>query len=239
MMMFNASLGKTLFFATEPQVCSYLEDRKAVMLFADPRRRVDRETFARLIDNGFRRSGDNIYRPHCPGCNACVPVRLSVKEFTPDRSQRRCWNRNQDLQVTPLNGPFTEEHETIYQRYQAARHDSEINRRQTREQLEFLRSRSLETSYMEFRDKEKLLAVAAVDHLPLGWSAVYTFFDPDCTNRGLGTFAVLWEVDQLRQLGLEWLYLGYWIENSPSMHYKKRFRPLEMLQAGKWVRCPE
>ena len=237
-MMFNADLGKTLFFSTEPQTCSYLPDREAVMLFADPRRRLEADTFAKLIDNGFRRSGDNVYRPHCSGCNACVPVRLPVQEFSRSRSQRRVWNNNQDLDIQPLTGPFTDEHAELYQRYRALRHESEIDGQQTREQLSYLRSRSLETSYVEFRDDQKLLAVAAIDHLPRGWSAVYTFFEPDCPQRSLGTFAVLWEIEQLRQEGLEWLYLGYWIKDSPSMDYKKNFHPLEQLQAGKWVPMP-
>ena len=237
-MLFNPSLSKTLFFVTEPQTCSYLPDRESVMLFADPRHPIDEETFARLIDNGFRRSGDNVYRPYCLGCNACVPVRLAVQEFQPNRSQRRCWKKNQDLSVKPLSGPFTDEHKALYQRYQASRHSSELDGAQTTEQLEYLTTQSLQTHTVEFRAGKELLAVATIDSLPPGWSAVYTFFEPDCTDRGLGTFSILWQIEQLREQNLDWLYLGYWIENCANMVYKSAFKPLEGLQQGKWQRLP-
>ena len=99
MMIFNTRFGRLFFFSTEPQACSYLPEREAVMLFADPNKIIDTDTYARLIDYGFRRSGDNVYRPHCRSCTACIPVRIPVDDFRPNRSQRRNWRANGDLRV--------------------------------------------------------------------------------------------------------------------------------------------
>ena len=99
MMIFNTRFGRLFFFSTEPQACSYLPEREAVMLFADPNKIIDTDTYARLIDYGFRRSGDNVYRPHCRQCRACVAVRIPVADFAPDRSQRRCAARNAGVET--------------------------------------------------------------------------------------------------------------------------------------------
>lgn len=234
MMIFNTRFGRLFFFSTEPQTCSYLPDREAVMLFADPNKAIDTETYGRLIDYGFRRSGDNVYRPHCRGCNACVPVRIPVDAFTPDRAQRRAAMRNRDLAVTFGHSEFREEHVSLYHTYQRARHDGGASLRDARDQLAFLRSRFIRTSWAEFRDQGRLVMVSVVDELPQGLSAVYTFYDPTQTRRSLGVHGVLALVEECRRRALPWLYLGYWIKACDKMSYKDRFRPLEAYLGGRW-----
>lgn len=234
-MLFNTSSGRLFFFSTEPQVCSYLPDREAVMLFADPNKVVDTETYSRLIDYGFRRSGDNVYRPHCRSCTACVPVRIPAEQFRPSRSQRRVWNRNQDLSVHSGQTEFTTEHQELYYRYQVDRHDASIGKKEVEDQLGFLRSRYIKTSFIEFRLDGQLLMVAVTDHLPQGLSAVYTFYDPAHDGRGLGNFAVLKMVEQCQDQGLPWLYLGYWIKQRTKMSYKDKFQPLHAYIKGNWI----
>ncbi|MDD3651219.1 arginyltransferase [Immundisolibacter sp.] len=236
-MIFNTRFGRLFFFSTEPQACSYLPEREAVMLFADPNKVIDTETYARLIDYGFRRSGDNVYRPHCRGCQACVPVRIPVDDFQPDRAQRRTWRRNQDLVVTTARTDFGPEHLDLYHRYQLARHDDRVSVRDSREQLEFLRSRFIDTSTLEYRLAGRLVMVSVIDQLPHGLSAVYTFYeadDPDIVKRGLGTYGVLRQVEECRARRLPWLYLGYWIAESDKMAYKSRYRPLHAYREGRW-----
>ncbi len=237
MMIFNPRFGRLFFFSTEPQACSYLPDREAVMLFADPNKIIDTDTDARLIDYGFRRSGDNVYRPHCRGCNACVPVRIPVDDFVPSRAQRRAWQRNSDLEVTAARTEFGPEHLDLYHRYQQARHDGRVTVRDSREQLEFLRSRFINPSSLEYRLDGRLLMVSVIDQLPQGLSAVYTFYEADdaaLARRSLGTFGVLRLIEECRRRQLPWLYLGYWIAESDKMAYKSRYRPLHAYRNGRW-----
>lgn len=227
------------FFATPPHECSYLPERQAVTIFADPDFPKDRRLYTLLSEHGFRRSGRHIYRPRCPGCKACVPVRVPVAEFRPRRSQRRNWRDNRDLRVQAREPVYRREHFALYQTYLDARHPGGGMDNPTPGQyLEFLTSTWSETVFYELRLGPRLAGVAVVDRLDDGLSAVYTFFDPGLRGRGLGTYAVLWEIEQARHEGLRWLYLGYWIEASPKMRYKTDYQPLEYFHQGSWQRTP-
>lgn len=225
------------FYASPPHDCAYLPGREAVTLFADPYAPMDAATYDTLIEHGFRRSGAYVYRPRCPGCNACVPVRVPAADFRPDRNQRRTWRRNRDLEVVVRDAAYRDEHFALYRHYMADRHagggmdvdDPEAYR-------EFLACDWADTRFVEFREGQRLLAVAVVDHLPRALSAVYTFFDPAAARRSLGTHAVLWQLEAARASGREWVYLGYWVEDCAKMDYKNRFRPFETLEAGRWRR---
>jgi arginine-tRNA-protein transferase len=198
---------------------------------------LDASTYSRLAEQGFRRSGDLVYRPHCLLCAACVPVRIPVARFAPDRSQRRVWRANADLAVNSMPAEFDEEHYRLFRRYLAARHDDGGMADSSPEDYAgFLCSRWADTRFVEFRSAKELLAVAVVDRLETGLSAVYTFFDPGHAERGLGTLAVLWQVGEARRLGLDWLYLGFWIEDCRKMSYKQHFRPLEARIGEQWRR---
>ena len=233
-MIFNTRSGRLFFFSTEPQSCSYLPDREAVMLFADPNKVVDSDTYGRLIDYGFRRSGDNVYRPHCRSCTACVPVRIPVNEFRPNRAQRRAMRINQDLAITKVKAQFGPEHKALYHRYQRQRHDEKTSEPEAADQLAFLRSRFINTYLLEARLNDQLVSVCVVDQLPQGLSAVYTYYEPELSKRSLGVFGVLTLIEECQRLGLEWLYLGYWIEECDKMRYKDSFRPLHAYLNGSW-----
>ncbi len=223
-------------FVSMPHPCSYLPGRIATTLFVDPREPLDAEKFAHFMRIGFRRSGDLVYRPHCRECQECVPVRIPVARFTPNRAQRRVWRRNRDLHVQPCPAIFKAEHFELYQRYQHARHPGGgMDDPDPQKYIAFLASRQIETVFYEMHLARQLLAVAVVDHLPDGLSAVYTFYDPQQAARSLGTYAILWQVEQARALRLPWVYLGYWIATSPKMAYKSAFRPLEAYVHSHWV----
>nr|VFK37223.1 MAG: arginine-tRNA-protein transferase [Candidatus Kentron sp. SD]VFK41525.1 MAG: arginine-tRNA-protein transferase [Candidatus Kentron sp. SD]VFK78506.1 MAG: arginine-tRNA-protein transferase [Candidatus Kentron sp. SD] len=226
-----------LFLLESPRACAYLPDRRAMTLFADPRYPKDKRLQTLLSENGFRRSGQHLYRPHCRGCQACVPVRVPVAEFQPRRRQRRAWRRNQDITVFPRPAAFCEEHFALYQRYINTRHAKGGMENPTPDQyLDFLIAPWAETMFIEFRLMRRLLALGVVDFLDNGLSAVYTCFDPDYSERSLGVYAVLWFIHEATRRGLDWLYLGYWIESSPKMCYKSDYRPQERLQGNKWER---
>lgn len=230
-------LAHLKFYATQPHDCSYLEKEQAVTLFLDPHQPIDEETYGRLSELGFRRSGDHLYRPHCPQCKACVPARIPVDVFNPNSQQARIYKRNRDLQVERRPPRLTAEIYQLYSRYINARHADGDMYPPSQEQFEsFLVSSSPFCEFNEFRLDGRLLAVAVTDRLANGLSAVYTFFEPDESRRSLGRYAILWQIEEARRAGLPAVYLGYWIRNCRKMNYKTEYRPLEMLISQRWVR---
>ncbi len=227
-------------FLTRDHPCAYLPGLEARTLFVDPLAPIDGARYQFLLEHGFRRSGTDIYRPECAGCRRCVPVRIPVEHFSPDRSQRRNMARNvADLMLTERPARFDPDHFRLYAAYLRSRHpDGGMSENITRESYEefLLVPWGGETRLLEIRLRDRLVAVAVTDLLPQSLSAVYTFFDPDLSARALGTYAVLSQVAQARRLGLNHLYLGYWIESCGKMSYKDRFRPIEAFVADQWRR---
>lgn len=231
--------SKLGFFLTPEHDCNYLDDRVARTVFADPDAAPDKRMQTALAAAGFRRSGRFIYRPQCAACRACIPVRLPVFDFTPDRSQRRTLAMNRGLRVVPAALERNPEHLALYVRYQEQRHlDGAMHTDSADAFLEFFASAFSDTWLYEMREGDALRGVMVVDRLDDALSSVYTFFDPELPKRSLGTWAVLWQVAEARRLGLRWVYLGYWIEECRKMAYKGRFRPLERLADGVWHREP-
>jgi arginine-tRNA-protein transferase len=224
------------FYATQPHPCSYLDDEQATTLFLDPSQPMDEDVYARLSTLGFRRSGNHLYRPHCQDCQACIPARIPVEQFTPDRQQRKILKRNSDLQVLGAKPHFSEEYYDLYLRYIEARHADGDMYPPSREQFNTFLVTSLPFArFFEFRLGEQLLAVAVTDILPNGLSAVYTFFDPQHEQRSLGRYAILWQIAETARLNLDALYLGYWIKNCRKMSYKTQYRPIELLVNQHWT----
>jgi arginine-tRNA-protein transferase len=245
----NDNFSPIRFYATAPYSCSYLPERTArsqvalarVVEAPGPLPETDLNPdlgaaySALLVQHGFRRSGTFIYRPHCDDCHACVPVRLPVERFVPDRSQRRARQRHAGLDARVCPHEFSEEHFLLYQRYLRARHPQGGMDEGSREQYQmFLLQSPVETSFVEFREGDALRMVCVIDSLEDGLSSVYTFYDPELPHASLGTYAVLWQIEACRQAGLPYLYLGYWIGESPKMAYKTRFRPIEGYWVGHW-----
>ncbi|MHB8253230.1 MAG: arginyltransferase [Acidiferrobacter sp.] len=223
-------------FLSTAHSCSYLPERTANTLFIDPRYPMTAALFGDFNRRGFRRSGDLIYRPHCQNCQACVPVRIPVAAFVGRRWQRRTMERNADLTVTAKSAAFDVEHFMLFLRYQNARHPGgTMANPDPPTYLRFLVGSQADTTFYEFHKNNQLVAVAVVDHLPDGLSAVYTFYDPTLAPRGLGTYAVLWQIQETLHQDLPYLYLGYWVKESPKMSYKTQFQPLEAYQNGHWA----
>lgn len=218
-----------------PHSCSYIPQRLASTLFMDPQYPINPELYGDFNRHGFRRSGDLIYRPHCRDCTACVPVRIPANDFTPTRGQRRVWRKNADVHMNIVEPQFRQEHFELFLRYQEQRHPgSSMGNPNPEKYMRFLVGRQIKTQFVEMKVDDKLLGVAVIDLLPDGVSAVYTFYEPNLPARGLGVFAVLWEIEHTRGLGLPWVYLGYWIKDSPKMAYKMNYQPLEFYQNGRW-----
>ncbi|MCW8827481.1 MAG: arginyltransferase [Gammaproteobacteria bacterium] len=231
----NAIPPELLFYASAPHPCSYLEGREAVTLFADPEAKMSTALYSALSELGFRRSGEYVYAPRCPACSACLPARIPVSQFHPNRSQRRSWKKNSDLSATVLPAEFRQEHFALYQAYVNSRHpDGSMATPDPEQYNRFFTSSWCDTRFVEFSDHTGVVAVLVMDLLANGLSAVYTFFDPEAAQRGVGVHAVLWLVEEARRRGLSYVYLGYLIHESPKMAYKANYRPLEVFRSGVW-----
>lgn len=227
------------FYLSHPHECGYLDDQLSISLFADPHWPMDTATYGRLVQVGFRRSGRMVYRPHCPDCSACEPVRIPISDFKPRRSQRRALSRNTDLEVTPTELRYDEEHYALYQRYLESRHaGGPMEESGPKGYQNFLTVSCCDTRLVEFRDQGRLVMVAVVDYLPDGLSAVYLFYDPSEGQRSLGVYGVLWQIEEARRLGLPYVYLGYWIKACRKMAYKTEYQPLEHYLDKHWQRMP-
>lgn len=224
------------YYATAPYPCSYLEGQQARSQVATPAHKINGEVYSALVNQGFRRSGVFIYRPYCDHCSACIPVRTCVAQFKADRSQRRAWKQHQHLHAEVLPLDYVQEHFELYQAYQSQRHPGGGMDQDGHDQYaQFLLQSKVDTRLVEFRDDEHILRmVSIVDILDDGLSSVYTFYDPFVPGSAYGTYNVLWQIEQTKQLGLPYLYLGYWIEKSRKMSYKTRFSPLQALINGDW-----
>ncbi len=236
----NEQQQRLPFFISVEHACSYLPDQQARNLFLDPKREIDNTTWGLLLAHGFRRSGSYIYRPHCDHCRQCIAMRLPVARYQPNRSQRRNWRTNQDLQHIQRPAVFDDEHFELYSRYLHTRHrNSPMDNPQPEQYIDFLVDGGLNTYFHELRLDNKLVAVIVTDHVSHALSAVYTFFEPGLAQRGLGTFAIQWQIEHARQQGLEWLYLGYWIQDCRVMQYKANFSPAQLYRAGHWIKAED
>ena len=223
-------------FQTLPHACGYYADRMSQNLVIDPSSpQLDRLYEIALL-RGYRRAGGHVYIPRCQDCRACVACRIPVADFIADRSQRRCLKRNAELDIEVVSAHYSEERYDLYRRYLQWRHpDGGMDDAQPEDFSRFLYTHWSPTRFIEFREHGRLLAVAVTDFCETGISAVYTFYDPDIRERGIGTFAILQQIEIARARGLDHVYLGFWIKGHPKMDYKKRFTPIEILRNGEWV----
>ncbi|KAF1009605.1 MAG: Aspartate/glutamate leucyltransferase [Luteibacter sp.] len=227
-------------FQTLPHTCGYYAERTAQNLVVDPGAPHLDRLYGPALSKGFRRAGSHLYLPQCAACQACVPCRIDVERFEPDRTQRRGLKRNADLTVVEAMPGYSEERHILYERYLHARHSGGgMDAADAEDFQRFLSAPWSPTLFLEFRKNDRLLGVAVTDVMLAGLSAVYTFYDPDEAARSLGTFGILQQVALARRRGIPYVYLGFWIAGHPKMDYKRRFHALEVRRHGRWISMPD
>ncbi|HHW4679660.1 MAG TPA: arginyltransferase [Xylella sp.] len=232
-------------FSTKLHACGYWPDRWARNVIVDPNDPRLSTIYPQALTWGFRRSGDLLYRPHCEHCSACIPVRINVNAFVPNRTQRRCMTHNATLVTHIVPAERRKEQLSLYQRYLRQRHpDGDMADHGASEFDQFLIGRWAYARFMEIREPTtnqapgRLLAVAVTDLTEQALSAVYTFYEPEATDRSLGTLAILHQIQWAKREQRPYLYLGYWIKDHLKMDYKRRFKALEMYDGQQWHRFP-
>jgi leucyl-tRNA---protein transferase len=229
------------FFRSGPMPCPYLPGRVERKLFTRLIGPYASEVNSTLSRAGFRRSHDIVYRPVCPNCQACTPVRVPVNQFTPSRSQRRVVALNQDLTMAERPAYATSEQFRLFSQYQNSRHgESDMARMAMGDFVAMVDEGRADTGLLEARDADgRLVGCMLTDRLADGYSAVYSFYDAAQDRRSLGTHMILGLIERARQASLPYVYLGYYIADSRKMAYKARFHPLEALGATGWRRLTE
>ncbi|MBT3791503.1 MAG: arginyltransferase [Rhodospirillales bacterium] len=227
-------------YGSRSRTCPYLGGREERTVMAELTGDHSQDLYDHAIRAGFRRSHNFIYRPACPGCDACQPVRVDAQNFSPTRSLSRVDRTNADLLAVETQPQASEEQYRLFTQYQTKRHPGGGMDAMSMDEFRLMMESSPLASFaVQFRDPDGILqGVMLADEISDGLSAVYSFFDPDQKKRALGTFMILWLIDACKRRGLPYLYLGYRIPGYAKMAYKARFQPMEVLGPDGWAQLP-
>ncbi len=232
---------KLRLYQSAPYSCPYIPTNTAHHHTTEPGATLSSDIYSQLINMGFRRAGDRIHRPNCLSCKQCISLRIPVNEFRPNRSQRRVFNKNSNLSVIVVINPDYSTYLALYRDYINQRHPESESMQEAIDTFEnFLFSPWSDTFSIEFRSPtQELVCVAICDPIEQGWSAVYTFYNVEYSHLSLGTFSILKQIELLKQRELDYLYLGYWINDCDKMSYKTQFRPCEGFTNEQWITLHE
>ncbi len=197
------------------------------------------ESFDTFLSKGDRRVGQMLYRTECPSCQACEPIRVPVQTFKRSKSMRKIWNKNQDLRVELREARFCPEALQLYNRHKLERGLAKNETAMSRSGYEnWFTFSCVPTAELRYFLEDKLICVSILDIGKLDTSSVYVFFDPDYSERSLGTFSALFEIDWMQNRAMRYYYLGLYVAQCQHLSYKSRFYPHDRLVKGEWHRFP-
>lgn len=215
--------------------CGYLEQEHEQLLVYIDEHPLSPFMYSALQDQGFRRSDNQVYKPHCPNCNACQSIRVSPYKFAMSKSQKRIFNKGKHFQINVTSKPKPEYYD-MFEQYVNTKHENGVMYPATPDQLEsFTNCEWMTQLFIELYDGHKLIAVAITDVTPDSLSAVYTFYDIHYAKYSLGTLMILHQINLVQELEKSWLYLGYYISNCDKMNYKTKFTPYQIRKSSIWA----
>jgi len=225
------------FYTSTLRPCPYLPGQAERKLFTELLGPESDHIYSGLSRAGFRRSHGIAYLPACPECEACKAARINVNEFSPSKSQRRILNANRTIKMNEAHAVATPEQFGLFSVYVRSRHgDGDMAAMGTQDFKHLIEETNVDTRVFEFREPDgQLIGACLVDVLTDGISAVYSFFDPELSKRSLGSYMILSLVTTAKEMGLPYIYLGFWIADCQKMSYKERFKPLEVYDNGNWI----
>ncbi|WP_163930810.1 arginyltransferase [Paraferrimonas sp. SM1919] len=228
-------LNQLTFGISGQSPCSYLEDRLQRIIAPFDEQPLNAKLYQQLIEIGFRRSGDHVYRPHCIGCNQCQSLKVSCHEFNASKSQKRILAKAKAFEFT-WHDEVQDDFYPLYEKYITARHQDGDMYPPSKEQfMGFLPCQWLAVRYLAIYHGKKLIGVGVFDQLALGLSAVYSFFEPEYESYSIGKLSVLQAIKQCQKMSLPFMYLGYYIEPCSKMNYKTQFKPHQLYNGEAWV----
>ncbi|HEA16103.1 MULTISPECIES: arginyltransferase [Pseudoalteromonas] len=216
--------------------CSYLPNRQEQLLVILDPSCYSTDKFESLLGLGFRRSGNQIYRPHCPICSACSSVRVLAQDFMPSKSQKRKLNKAKTQFEVKYSTQERPEYYPLYSKYITMRHQDGSMYPPEKEQFQsFLLCSWLKITFIELWHQDTLVAVAVTDCMNSAISAIYTFFDPDFEHYSLGSVMILEQLKFAKEQNKQYVYLGYQIDECDKMKYKTQFLPAQKQLNDEWV----
>ncbi len=227
------------FYRSNEAPCPYLEGKAERKLFGrlDPRNAQQNNSL--LTKAGFRRSHDIVYKPACQGCQACQAIRIPVQFFNPSRNLKKILHKGQNLRLDVSASDPNRSDYALFISYQNSRHnDSDMALMTYEDYAAMMKGTHVETLTFKLIDAQnKTIAVLLADKIDDGWSAIYSFYETsehEYIKMSLGTLLILNLIRYAQNDGSTFVYLGFWIKNSPKMDYKKRFSPLEVFTPHGW-----
>ncbi|GGO70441.1 putative arginyl-tRNA--protein transferase [Bowmanella pacifica] len=224
------------FALTHPFSCNYLPEQDEQLIVLSEQHALNPLNYDALLNAGFRRSGEHVYRPHCPQCSACQSLRIPVASFQPSRGQKRIAKTAHGI-THSLSYQDQPNYYPLYERYIEARHADGSMYPPSKEQYQqFIQAPWGSPLFVELWQAQQLVAVAITDQTQYALSALYTYFAPELAHLSLGTLAILRQIEIAQALGKQHLYLGYQIDACSKMNYKAKFFPHEKFIQGNWYR---
>ena len=215
--------------------CNYLPNKQERLLIATDQRLQNAQQYTWLMSQGFRRSGEQIYKPHCVNCSACRSLRVLVADYSPSKSQKRLLKKNETFRVV-VNDCLNDCYYSLYEQYiNEIHHDGAMYPANIDQYQSFLNGQLTQQVFLEIWDADTLISVAVTDALNNALSAVYTFYHPDYRKAGIGMYSIIQQILLAKEMGNEYLYLGYQIDGCQKMNYKNKYYPHQVLKENRWI----